>query len=162
MPATEETEEIHASAVAYEDRGLLILGPSGSGKTTLALELMAFGVELVADDRVQLSHVHGHGMVAAAPPALRGLIELRGAGILRHPYRSEAVLLCAINLGRAAAGRMPQQGTIEIGGTTLPCLAGMPAAGPAAIMAVLRAGRLPDPMFALHPVAEGQGVARHG
>ncbi|MEO1532556.1 MAG: serine kinase, partial [Pseudomonadota bacterium] len=45
-------DPLHASAVALGERGLLILGPSGAGKTRLALELVALGAELVADDRV--------------------------------------------------------------------------------------------------------------
>ena len=36
---------------ASDGRGLLILGPSGAGKSALALQLIALGARLVADDR---------------------------------------------------------------------------------------------------------------
>ena len=42
---------LHATTVALAGQGVLILGPSGSGKSGLALQLMAMGAELVADDR---------------------------------------------------------------------------------------------------------------
>jgi len=47
----------HATTVAVAGRGLMIEGPSGSGKSALALELMAFGAELVADDRTRVARM---------------------------------------------------------------------------------------------------------
>ena len=35
--------QLHATTIALEGQGLMILGPSGSGKSSLALELMAVG-----------------------------------------------------------------------------------------------------------------------
>ncbi|HHY02835.1 MAG TPA: serine kinase, partial [Paracoccus sp.] len=75
---------IHASAVAIEGRGLLILGPSGAGKSSLALALMAQGALLVADDRVLLDASEGQ-LIAACPAPLLGRIEARGVGILAAP-----------------------------------------------------------------------------
>ena len=46
---------LHATCVAVDGRGLLILGPSGSGKSALALQLIALGAQLVADDRTRVS-----------------------------------------------------------------------------------------------------------
>ncbi|PIY73077.1 MAG: serine kinase, partial [Rhodobacterales bacterium CG_4_10_14_0_8_um_filter_70_9] len=80
---------IHASCVAWavagKARGLLILGASGAGKSALALELIALGAALVADDQVALRRV-GEAVVAAPPPPLAGLIEARGLGLLRMPH----------------------------------------------------------------------------
>ena len=45
---------LHASAVAIEGRAVLITGPSGSGKSGLALDIIALGARLVADDGVIL------------------------------------------------------------------------------------------------------------
>ena len=45
---------VHASCVARDGRAVLIRGASGSGKSGLALQLMALGAGLVADDRTRL------------------------------------------------------------------------------------------------------------
>ena len=45
---------IHASCVAINGRGILLLGKSGAGKSELALRLMDEGARLVADDRTDL------------------------------------------------------------------------------------------------------------
>lgn len=73
--------QLHATTVAIEGRGLVILGPSGAGKSTLALELMATGAVLVADDRTDLAR-QGDALIASVPQALAGRIEARGIGIL--------------------------------------------------------------------------------
>ena len=38
---------LHATAVAVDGSGLLILGPSGSGKSSLAIEILALGADLI-------------------------------------------------------------------------------------------------------------------
>ena len=76
-----ETLTLHASCVALDGRGVLILGRSGAGKSSLALELMALGARLVADDRTVL-HADDGAPVASCPPAILGKIEARGVGIL--------------------------------------------------------------------------------
>ncbi|MDA3887407.1 MAG: serine kinase, partial [Allgaiera sp.] len=59
---------LHASCVALDGRGVLILGPSGAGKSGLALQLMALGARLVADDRTRLNPRAGR-LIARAPSA---------------------------------------------------------------------------------------------
>jgi hypothetical protein len=44
--------ELHASCVASEQQGLVLIGPSRSGKSTLALALMEAGFRLLSDDRI--------------------------------------------------------------------------------------------------------------
>ena len=78
-PAHSQT--LHATTVAFDRRGILILGKSGSGKSSLALDLMGRGATLVSDDRVHLSHVPG-GLKASPPEAIAGVIEARGVGLL--------------------------------------------------------------------------------
>jgi len=102
---------LHGSVVAFGARGLLILGASGSGKSALALRLVQRGAALVADDRVQVVR-RGGALVASAPAALQGLIEVRGVGLLRLPPVPEAVLTLAVDLDRQAAARMPHTVTI--------------------------------------------------
>lgn len=99
---------LHASAVAVGDRGLLILGGSGAGKSGLALRMMALGARLVADDRVLVER-RGTALFASAPPLLRGVIEARGIGLLNAETIDEAALALAVDLDRPAAARTPHR-----------------------------------------------------
>jgi HPr kinase/phosphorylase len=101
-------EILHASCVAFGDRGVLILGPSGAGKSALALQLMALGAGLVADDRVHVSP-RGGGLIASAPPGLPALIEARGIGLLHAPLLDAAWVRLAVDLSRAETERLPPQ-----------------------------------------------------
>ncbi|MBM3526683.1 MAG: serine kinase [Alphaproteobacteria bacterium] len=121
---------IHASAVLTGVRAVLIRGPSGSGKSRLALALMHEAAQgglplarLVADDRAFVEPAHGRLLVRPAPE-LAGLIEVRGIGIVRVPHEPVAVAGLIVDLGLAAAERLPdpnQMASIE--GITLPRLA---------------------------------------
>jgi len=103
--AAEQT--IHATTVAFGNRALAILGPSGAGKSGLALQLMALGAELVADDRTVLARC-GSGLCAAAPAALAGRIEARGLGILAAPAHEGPVPLgAAVDLAQSESERLP-------------------------------------------------------
>jgi HPr kinase/phosphorylase len=107
-PAKETSDRtiLHASCVAVGGRGLLILGASGSGKSGLALAMMAFGADLVADDRVILTKT-GNGLIAKAPERIDGLIEARGIGLLNaHPHGPVPVF-CAVDLDQTETVRMP-------------------------------------------------------
>lgn len=101
-------ENIHASCVCYQGRGLLIRGPSGAGKSTLALQLIALGAQLVADDRCDV-FAQGGGLMARAPATLAGLIEAHGMGILHLPYAETTQVVAALDLGETAhmAMRLP-------------------------------------------------------
>jgi serine kinase of HPr protein (carbohydrate metabolism regulator) len=92
-------KNIHASCVAIGNRGVLLLGPSGSGKSDIALQLIDAGAALVADDRTILS-VRGGTLWAKAPAAIKGLIEIRGVGIVQLPSRASIKLALAVRLGR--------------------------------------------------------------
>ena len=116
-PAAAET--LHASCVALDGRGLLILGPSGSGKSALALQLMAHGARLVADDRCLL-HARAGRLVASCPPRLSGLIEARGVGILKADPLAEAVLVLAVDLGHGEPDRLPPRRSLRLLDCELP------------------------------------------
>jgi serine kinase of HPr protein (carbohydrate metabolism regulator) len=79
---------VHATSVALKARGqwraMLLRGPSGSGKSDLALRVIQAGGRLVADDQTHLSR-RGRSLIATPPPALAGMIEARGVGIVRLP-----------------------------------------------------------------------------
>ena len=85
----------------------MIRGPSGSGKSALALQLIALGAELVADDLTRLERAGGR-LCALAPPRLRGVIEARGVGLLRAPLCPRAELVLLVELDRTEPDRLPQ------------------------------------------------------
>lgn len=136
-----EADTLHASAVAVDGRGVLILGGAGSGKSALALELIARGAALVADDRTHVTRRDGalHG---AAPAPIAGLIEARFVGILGPMPARAAQLALAVDLDRTETARLPPARTTTLLGLTLPCL--RKAEGghfPAAILLYLSRGR---------------------
>jgi HPr kinase/phosphorylase len=123
MVEREGMTNLHGSAVAFAGRGVLILGASGTGKSALALRLVRLGAALVADDRVDLER-RGEALVARAPAALAGLIEVRGLGILRLPAVPEAVATLAVDLDRAPVARMPQRVTVAWLGVDVELISG--------------------------------------
>jgi len=90
----EGRRQVHASCVARNGDGVLLIGPAGCGKSDLALRLLGRGFDLVADDRVDIE-----AGVASAPAVLAGLLEVRGLGIVRLPYAASARLALAAELG---------------------------------------------------------------
>lgn len=105
--ATGTAQILHASCIAAHGRGLLILGPSGAGKSSLAMQLIALGAQLVADDRTMV-FAQDQSLIAHAPPAIAGLIEARGIGILRLPHCPRARIVAALDLAETETRlRMP-------------------------------------------------------
>jgi hypothetical protein len=97
---------IHASCVALGTRGVLLIGPSGSAKSDLALRLIDGGAKLVADDRTLL-FVKGGALHAKAPASIKGLLEVRGVGIVKLPVRAGVRISLVVRLGREGA-RLPE------------------------------------------------------
>lgn len=118
---------VHASAVAFgPEGGILIEGPSGSGKSRLALELIDLGADLIADDRTVLMMQEG-SVFARCPQSIRGLIEIRGLGLLHLPVRRLARLRLVVDLSDPAGGpRLPVPQTCIRQGGVLAWLAVRP------------------------------------
>lgn len=123
---------IHATAVVVGERGLLIRGDSGAGKSALALALLACDApdrqtRLVADDRVEIEVCAGR-LIARPHPAIVGLIEQRGVGLLPAPFETAAVVRAVVNLqakiGRDIPSRFPEEEQMidSIAGVSLPQL----------------------------------------
>lgn len=136
-------ETLHACAVALDPgRGLLILGPSGAGKSAFALDLMALGAHLVADDRVLL-RPEGGALWASAPAALAGQIEARGMGILAAEAMTQARITLVLDLSRDEPERLPPLRQIEISGVVLPLVLRVRSShAAAAILQYLKGGRV--------------------
>lgn len=113
------TETLHATCVAVDGRGLLILGPSGSGKSALALRLISRGAALVSDDRTRLEVVEDRLRASCPNPDLQGMIEARGVGILRAPSVAKVEVALVADLGQRETDRLPPHRTVTILGISL-------------------------------------------
>lgn len=72
---------LHGVLVDVDGVGVLMTGTSGIGKSECALDLVARGHRLVADDVVEIRR-RGEDLVGQASPLIQNLIEIRGLGIL--------------------------------------------------------------------------------
>ena len=125
MPSTKDDRSptvLHASAVAVGNRALLITGASGTGKSGLALQLVALGAKLVADDGVAARRRPEGGLLLTCPVPTRGLIEARGVGLLQVPFTEAALAVAAVDLDRTETARLPEPQDIVIAGETIPLL----------------------------------------
>jgi len=105
---------VHATCVLIEETGVLLRGPSGSGKSDLALRLIDQGAVLVADDQVLLRR-EGEQLLADPPEILAGLLEVRGLGILKFPYRAPVSVGLVIDLEEPdKIERMPEPETVSL------------------------------------------------
>lgn len=137
-----DTEKnIHASCIAIGAKGVLLLGPSGAGKSDLALRLIDGGAQLVADDRTILFIDKG-ALWAKAPAAIRGLMEIRGVGIVKMPARMRVKIALVVTLGKEGE-RLPvhRSWKAPLKGALVPQIAldARFASSPAKIRAALKA-----------------------
>jgi hypothetical protein len=63
--------ELHASSVARDQRGLILIGPSRSGKSTLAMALTETGFRFLSDDRTFCSLRRGKLLAWGLPRPLK-------------------------------------------------------------------------------------------
>jgi HPr kinase/phosphorylase len=132
---------VHASCVALGGRAALLLGPPGAGKSRLALELMALGAGLVADDATLLRR-EGDALIADAPPGAPAAIEARGVGLLPASLCGPAPVALAAELGAPATERLPPRRRTCLLGVPVPLLIAPTAA---AVAQCLRCGPPLDP-----------------
>ena len=114
-------EIVHASCVAIAGRGVLLAGRSGAGKSDLALRLIDRGAVLVSDDYTQLRGV-GDSLLARAPAAIAGRIEVRGVGIVEMPAADGVAVCLYADLDRPPE-RLPDAGSIRLAGLDIPLVA---------------------------------------
>ena len=138
--AAEPSEIIHATCVSLDGSGTLIMGASGSGKSSLALQLIAYGAQLVSDDRTILT-ASGTRLMASCPDTIAGLIEARGVGILRLPHQHRTRIEFIVDLDSPEHKRLPEPHCKTLMGVTLPCLWHAPSAHFAvAVLQYMRGG----------------------
>jgi serine kinase of HPr protein (carbohydrate metabolism regulator) len=128
-PPQETIPTTHGSVVVVGEAGVLIRGSSGSGKSRLARELVATAraagrfAALVADDRVVL-HAQGGRLLAETPPALAGLVEIRGLGIVAVDFEPAAVVRLVVDCEEEYPPRMCEERDqkVDVHGIVLPRL----------------------------------------
>lgn len=89
---------IHASCISYKNNGIIIIGESGLGKSDLTLRMiMEKGAVLVADDRTDVE-LAGAEVYASCPETIRGMLEVRGIGILKLPFLDRVPVKLVVKL----------------------------------------------------------------
>jgi HPr kinase/phosphorylase len=126
MAPTPAIQNIHACCVAIRGKGLLILGPSGAGKSALALQMIALGAQLVADDRCEI-WAQQDRLYARAPAEIAGLIEARGIGILRLPFCEQIQVQVAVDISNSSYERLPPTRSLQLMGVAVEFLHFHPA-----------------------------------
>lgn len=146
-------ETIHATCVAIDGAGVLLLGSPGSGKSDLALRLICGsssrvpdrskdGPVLVSDDRVILRAADGV-LLASPPEAIAGRLEVRGVGVLSVPYERDVAVALAVELVQPdQVPRISDRRPVAVSKVGMPVplihLAPFEASAPAKIMMAVR------------------------
>lgn len=124
-PADPKSVVLHGSAVLlksvdFQPSVVFLRGLSGSGKSDLALRLIDLGGQLICDDQVHLERRQDN-IFASPVEAIRGLLEVRGVGLLHMPVADPARVRLVIDLvPREDVPRLPDLEKVEILGIKLP------------------------------------------
>ncbi len=133
---------LHGTCVAYGQSGLLIIGTSGSGKSALALALMGMDATLVADDRVTVTNFNGV-LTGHCPPAILGLIEARGIGLLAAKTQPTTLITCVVDLDQIELDRLPPNRSLAILGVEVDLVFGKDSPNlAAALNQLMKIGRV--------------------
>lgn len=118
-----QAENVHATTVDIDGAGVLIIGASGQGKSDLALRLIQNkGAVLIADDRTDLKNEDGR-LKATCPQNLKGLLEVRGVGIVQMPFKAETQIKLVVEASaNKDVERYPKESFFEAQGVTVPKL----------------------------------------
>ena len=112
-----ETGHIAGTTIARQGWAALIRGGSGAGKSDLALRAISHPIrlpgetalepfQLISDDQTFLSLRNGT-LFTSPPETLRGLIEVRGIGIVSVPSATEVPLALIVDLTETEIERLP-------------------------------------------------------
>lgn len=133
---------IHASAVSWQNQGIIIFGPSGSGKSDLCLRLIVeHGARLVSDDRCEIE-LKADRPTVFAPQNIKGKLEIRGVGIATISSVDSAPLCLAVQIvpPQEEIERLPLGQSYQILGKSLPLIKihAFEASAPAKILMALK------------------------
>lgn len=119
---------LHGSSVllrgaTHAPSAVFIRGLSGSGKSDLAFRLIEKGAALICDDQVVFTKRRDKILVSAVE-SIRGLLEVRGVGLMRYPAEtSPQELRLVVNLVRREdVPRLPEWKKVDILGVGVPSL----------------------------------------
>jgi len=113
---------LHATCVEVNGIAVLIKGEPGAGKSSLALQLIDRGAILVADDQTQLTYEEGR-IVAQAPQSIKGLLEVRGLGLIFYPFQERALLGLSVEIcEKDTVERLPDPSFFEYYDLRVPLL----------------------------------------
>lgn len=112
-------ELIHATAIAINHHGVLLVGPSGSGKSDLAVRLIDRGAVLISDDAVCIGQSEQKPVLLAAPN-IEGRIELRGVGIIEVQHTPKAAMRMVVKMIAPDERIPPENLCADIAGFTVP------------------------------------------
>ena len=103
--------------------GVLIIGRSGSGKSSLAINLLALGAKLVADDQCEIVK-NNNRFCVSKPASLPKSIEIRGIGLVSVPMVVKTSLDWVVDMDEAETERMPDLRFTKIDGYRVPTVFG--------------------------------------
>lgn len=117
---------LHGTAVllsgsAYPPSAVFLRGISGSGKSDLAFRLCEAGASLICDDQVLFERRQDNIHVSVVD-SIRGLLEVRGVGLLRYPVSggSSRLRLIVDLVPREEVPRLPEWEKEDILGVSVP------------------------------------------
>lgn len=124
-PQEQKTTILHGTAVQlqsphFEPAAVLLRGMSGSGKSDLAGRLIDAGGALICDDQVGLERRQDK-VFADSVDTIRGLLEVRGVGLLTFPVADATRLRLVVDLvKKEEVPRLPEWGEVDILGVSIP------------------------------------------
>ena len=146
---------LHGTTIALGSRAAIIVGPSGSGKSDLALRCLAVparepfgdGAHLVSDDQTIIELI-GDRLVATAPPAIQGRLEVRGLGIITVPVTARAELMLVAELVDEVPERMPPRPprTLRVHDWPVPVITLQPFEASAPLKLLVALQQMEDPI----------------
>ncbi|MBU6474562.1 MAG: serine/threonine protein kinase [Alphaproteobacteria bacterium] len=126
---------------------VLLRGFSGRGKSDLAFRLIGAGATLICDDQVALERRQDDKIIAEPVESIRGLLEVRGLGLLKYPVAPPTQLRLAVDLvSREDVPRLPDPETVDILGVPVAVLKlhAFDASAPAKIIRAIELVHRPD------------------